>query len=122
MTVVASAPRFPDRRVRSILEESRDSANSESIPKRRNTGYAARLRFRTGHTAVIGWGLMKARKPLLSSMIALVIGLLEFSNIARNPRFEAIHTVDVVGLLGCGACFGVALTALFAALRSRRAE
>lgn len=53
--------------------------------------------------------------------MALLIGLVEFSNIARNPRFEAIHTVDVLGLLASGACFGVALTVLIVAMRSRRA-
>jgi len=64
---------------------------------------------------------MKARKPLLSGAMTLLLGLIEFSNIARNPRFEAIHTVDVVGLIGCGACLGVAMTAFIVAVRSRRA-
>jgi hypothetical protein len=50
------------------------------------------------------------------------MGFLEFTNISRNPRFEAIHTVDVVGLLASGACFGVALAAAVAAVRARRAE
>ena len=65
---------------------------------------------------------MKARKPFVSGAIALMIGFLEFTNIARNPRFEAMRTVDVVGLLGSGACFGAGLTALIAAAKSRRAE
>ena len=35
----------------------------------------------------------------MSAGMALIFGLVEYSNIARNPRFEAIRTVDVVGLL-----------------------
>ena len=65
---------------------------------------------------------MKTRKPLASGAVALAMGFLEFTNISRNPRFEAIHTVDVVGLLASGACFGVALAAAVAAVRARRAE
>ena len=38
-------------------------------------------------------------------------------NVARNPRFEAFHTVDVVGLMASGLCFGVALALILRVLR-----
>jgi predicted metal-binding protein len=55
----------------------------------------------------------------LSGVILVIVGLIEFMNIANNPRFASYRTVDVVGLLGCGACFGVALVALLGKLRRR---
>ena len=46
-----------------------------------------------------------------------IIGMIGFMNVARNPRFEAIHTVDVLQLLVSGLCVGIALGALVAARR-----
>jgi hypothetical protein len=40
------------------------------------------------------------------------IGLTSFSRVAGNPRFESIHTLDVIGLMTAGAGFGVALVLL----------
>lgn len=51
--------------------------------------------------------------------VPLFIGCLEFSNIARNPRFEQIHNVDIIGLMGVGACFGVALVGIVMMIRMR---
>jgi hypothetical protein len=42
----------------------------------------------------------------------LVLGLIAFGNVSRNPRFASIHTVDVLQLLGSGMCFGLALAVL----------
>lgn len=36
-------------------------------------------------------------------------GLLAFSGVASNPRFETIHTLDVMRLMIAGASFAVAL-------------
>ena len=49
--------------------------------------------------------------------ILAVFGAIALMNVARSPRFEAFHTVDVLGLMASGVCFGVAF-ALF--LRVRR--
>ena len=46
-------------------------------------------------------------------------GLFALSNIALNPRFQQIRTVDVMALTGCGACIGVAVMSIIMALRSR---
>jgi hypothetical protein len=54
-------------------------------------------------------------------IIPIMIASVEFNNIARNPRFEQIHTVDVVGLIGCGICIGVAMTGLIFMFRGNRA-
>lgn len=40
------------------------------------------------------------------------IGLMSFSRVAGNPRFESIHKLDVIGLMTAGAGFGVALVLL----------
>jgi len=42
-------------------------------------------------------------------VVVLIIGLIGFMNVARNPRFEAFHTVDVLQLIVSGVCLGVAL-------------
>jgi hypothetical protein len=41
-----------------------------------------------------------------------MIGLIGFMNVARNPRFETFHAVDVLQLLATGACIGVAAATL----------
>lgn len=40
-------------------------------------------------------------------------------NAARSPRFDTLHTVDVLQLLAAGMCFGVALAALIHRLKRR---
>jgi hypothetical protein len=40
------------------------------------------------------------------------IGLVCFSNVAGNARFETYHTLDVIRLMTAGAGFGVALVML----------
>jgi hypothetical protein len=56
---------------------------------------------------------MKKTQPA----ILVVFGFIALMNVARNPRFEAFHTVDVLGLLASGVCFGVALTLILRILR-----
>ena len=56
---------------------------------------------------------MKRTQPV----ILVISGSLALMNVARNPRFEAFHAVDVVGLIGAGLCFGVALALLLRGLR-----
>ena len=40
------------------------------------------------------------------------IGLMSFSRVAGNPRFESIHTLDVIGLMTAGGGLGVAFVLL----------
>ncbi len=49
----------------------------------------------------------------------LFVGLIGFMNVARSPRFETFHTVDVLQLLASGMCFGVGLMALVGRLKTR---
>ena len=44
-------------------------------------------------------------------------GVIVLTNVARNQRFEAIHTVDVSGLMASGVCFGVAFALTLRVLR-----
>jgi hypothetical protein len=46
------------------------------------------------------------------AIIVIMLGLIGFSALARRPRFQEIHNVDILQLLGSGACFGVGLTLL----------
>ncbi len=51
-------------------------------------------------------------KQRRSAAIVLIIGLVGLTQLMRGPRFEAMHTVDVLQLLASGACFGVAASLL----------
>ena len=57
---------------------------------------------------------MKKAQPVF----LLIIGCIALTNVARNPRFEAFHTVDVLGLIAAGLCFGVALAHIVGAFRA----
>ncbi len=59
------------------------------------------------------------RGPLAALFTPLVIGLIGLSQLMARPRFQAIHTVDVLQLLASGMCFGVALSAFFVLIRAR---
>lgn len=48
-----------------------------------------------------------AMAPFAASM-----GLIAFSSVASNPRFETIHTLDVIRLMTAGAGLAVALVLL----------
>ena len=57
---------------------------------------------------------MRNRRPMLiSAAMAVVVGSIGLSQLMEKPRFATYHTVDVVQMLGSGACFGVALTTVF---------
>lgn len=49
------------------------------------------------------------RVSVAMAIFAACTGLMAFSRAASNPRFEAIHTLDVIRLVTAGAGFGVAL-------------
>jgi predicted metal-binding protein len=48
---------------------------------------------------------MKRTQPVM----LIVFAAIAFMNVARNPRFEMFHAVDVLSLLACGMCIGVAI-------------
>lgn len=45
----------------------------------------------------------------------LFVGLIGFMNVARNPRFDAFHTVDILQLAATGVCLGLFLSAFLPA-------
>ena len=60
---------------------------------------------------------MKRRRAVV---IPCLLGLLGLATVARNPRFEAFHTVDILQLLTSGMCFGIGLMALLGRLMPRK--
>jgi hypothetical protein len=63
----------------------------------------------------------RKRPPVVVFIIPLFIGLLGFSRMTQSPQFESYRTLDVVQLIGSGACFGAALTGwIVMLLRPRR--
>ena len=58
------------------------------------------------------------------AVFAVFIGLMSFFRVASNPRFETIHTLDVIGLMTAGAGIAVGLVVLvqFFSLPDSRSE
>jgi hypothetical protein len=63
--------------------------------------------------------MMKRKQLTMAILIPVLVGSMGLFHFMSQPQFESIRTVDVVRLIGSGMCFGVALTALFAFLRSK---
>jgi len=62
---------------------------------------------------------MRNRREFLSTFfVMLAIGLFVLYSITTKPRFETMHTTDVLTLIGAGMCFGVALVSLFSFFRT----
>lgn len=51
---------------------------------------------------------------------ALFVGFIGLFTMMGRPSFQAMRAVDIVQLLGSGACFGVALVMLALMLRFRQ--
>ncbi|MBZ5666074.1 MAG: hypothetical protein LAO30_15855 [Acidobacteriia bacterium] len=58
---------------------------------------------------------MKKKRSL--GLLLLLLAVVAFVPLTRNQRFAAYRTVDVVQLLGSGACLGVGLTLVVFSLR-----
>ena len=52
------------------------------------------------------------RVSVALGIIAACTGLMAFSRVASNPRFETIHTLDVIGLMTAGAGVAAAFVLL----------
>ena len=57
----------------------------------------------------------KFRGPIMAAAWAVAVLSLWYQ--VRNPRTKALHGSDVMSLIGCGMCFGVALVFFFITLR-----
>jgi hypothetical protein len=51
--------------------------------------------------------------------VPLIVSAIGFMGIARNPHFEVFRAVDIVQLLACGMCLGIALMAALGRLKPR---
>ena len=51
---------------------------------------------------------MTKRQRLSSAASLVILASLGLLSMMSSPRWERLRAVDVVQLLGCGACFGVA--------------
>jgi hypothetical protein len=52
-------------------------------------------------------------------LFLLLFGLMPLFSSLSKPRIEALHGSDILGLVACGMCFGVALVGLLGRLRIR---
>jgi membrane protein CcdC involved in cytochrome C biogenesis len=57
------------------------------------------------------------RRRFAKILIPVIVGLSGLFSLINRPRFQAYHTVDVLELLACGMCFGIALVWLLLAFR-----
>jgi hypothetical protein len=54
-----------------------------------------------------------------SSLMVALLGLMLLFWYMTQPRVQALHGADIVGLTGCGACLGIGITGLFGRLKLR---
>jgi hypothetical protein len=60
---------------------------------------------------------MLKRSRFAGLFLALWGSLALWNNLSNKPRVAALHGSDIVGLIGCGMCFGVGLVGLIGGLR-----
>jgi hypothetical protein len=66
---------------------------------------------------------MSKRKSLIAAIfLPVLVGSIGLNHLAQQPRFQLYRAVDVVQLLGSGACYGVALMAFFQLLLGKRGD
>jgi hypothetical protein len=61
----------------------------------------------------------RKRPPIVILLIPLIVGFAGFNRVAQSPNFAMYRAVDVVQLLGSGACFGAVMVAVIFMLRAR---
>ena len=66
-------------------------------------------------------GVLKRKSLAAAVLVPVIVGSIGLMNLMQRPGFDSFRTVDVIQLLVSGMCFGVALSAVVALLRSTRA-
>jgi len=61
---------------------------------------------------------MRPARTVRTAVFAILIAMIGFINVSRNARFDSFHAVDVLQLIACGMCLGVALATVIAARRA----
>ncbi len=62
----------------------------------------------------------RKRPPIVVFIILLFIALASFYRVTQRPSFAMYRTVDIVQLVGSGACFGATMVGLIVSVRRRR--
>jgi hypothetical protein len=57
------------------------------------------------------------RRPVTAIALPILIGCIGLVALMQRPRVQAYYAVDVLQLIVCGVCFGVALAAIFLVVR-----
>jgi hypothetical protein len=57
------------------------------------------------------------RSSRIAGTFVLLFGLMSLFSSLSKPRVQALHGSDIVGLIGSGACFAVALIGLLGRLK-----
>ena len=68
-----------------------------------------------------GESTIQIKRRIIVTLIVLPLlsGSAAFMNILGNPRFQDIRSIDVVRLMGIGACWGVAVAGIALLIRSK---
>lgn len=53
----------------------------------------------------------------ITGLLLALLGTMALLSSLNKPRIEALHGADILGLIGCGMCFGVAILGLLGRLR-----
>jgi hypothetical protein len=59
------------------------------------------------------------RRSRITGLLVALLGVMTLLASLSKPRMEALHGSDVVGLIGSGMCFGVAVVGLLGRLKLR---
>ena len=62
----------------------------------------------------------RKRSPIVFWIIPLIIGLGGLNRVMSSPSYDTYRGVDVVQLLGSGACFGATMAGLISSIKRRR--
>ncbi|HVT91543.1 MAG TPA: hypothetical protein VHD76_01765 [Bryobacteraceae bacterium] len=59
------------------------------------------------------------KRSRIVGLVLLLVGSVALISSLTKPRVQALHGADILGLIGAGACLGVALFGLLGRLRIR---
>jgi hypothetical protein len=62
----------------------------------------------------------RKRPPIVVWMIPLFVGLAGFYRVTHSPHFELYRAVDIVQLMGSGACLGATVVGVIFMRRGSR--
>ena len=57
------------------------------------------------------------KKSRITGLLLFLLGFMALFSSLSKPRIGALHGADILGLIGCGFCFGVGFVGLLGRLR-----